>query len=235
MKTIKGIVFDSDGTLLDTRELVLAGYERTLIVNGFEELASRELVRKHLGKPVFETYEKILGKHGHEKLIHELTQQHEEIQDTLVDSVKAYVDLPELISFLQKFELFVCLNTSGTTRQVWRNFRAVGHKPSDLFDLVVTADNNLARKPNPEAIHYIGDVLDVRPDELIVVGDHTYDIKMGRAANVYNTIGLTHGFGTRAELDKAQADKVFDSLTEVKSYLKNMLLAQMVEQTTAAK
>ncbi len=230
MKSIKAVVFDSDGTLLDTRELVLGGYEQTLRNNGFENLADRELVRKHLGKPVLETYEQILGKQGHENLVHELTQQHEDTQDTLTGSIKAYTDLPQLIKFLKKFELFVCLNTSGTTRQVWRNFRAVGHKPSDMFDLVVTADNNLAHKPSPAAIEYIAEVLDIAPSEIVVVGDHKYDIKAGIYAGAYLTIGLTHGFGTRQELDKAGANEVFDSLTEVKEFFEASSLKEQTKQ-----
>jgi phosphoglycolate phosphatase len=67
-------------------------------------------------------------------------------------------------------------------------------------------------KPHPEGLDRLLERLSVKPDQTIMVGDAAPDIQAGRAAGAAATIGVTHGFGTRTELQSASADYLLDSL-----------------------
>jgi phosphoglycolate phosphatase len=57
---------------------------------------------------------------------------------------------------------------------------------------------------------------------LVMVGDLPVDIVTGKAASVGYTIGITHGFGSRAQLKAAGADYVIDSLGEIEGAIEQI-------------
>ena len=97
--SIKAIVFDSDGTLLDTRELILQGYKTVLKNHSLEHLASDHYIRQRLGKPVPETYEQIIAGHDVHVSVHELATEHDAIQNSLVHIIKPYPHTKSMLEF----------------------------------------------------------------------------------------------------------------------------------------
>ncbi len=214
--TIKAIVFDSDGTLLDTRELILQGYKTVLKNHQLEHLASDHYIRQRLGKPVPETYEQIIAGHQVAVSIEELTHEHDVIQDSLVKLIKPYPHTNTMLERWKQEGVKLCLFTSGTHRMIQRNFAAAGiNDVDDLFDAIVTADDAIARKPEPDAILQLLARVGVTPEDAIVIGDHAYDIIAGKRANVGLNIGVLHGFGTQHELLTAGADFLCDNLNSL--------------------
>jgi phosphoglycolate phosphatase len=79
---------------------------------------------------------------------------------------------------------------------------------------VVTAEDVTAHKPDPEGLLVNLDRLGIKAEESIVLGDHPVDIEAAKAAGI-NAIGITHGFGTSAELRLAGAINTASRLSEV--------------------
>lgn len=75
----------------------------------------------------------------------------------------------------------------------------------------VTCEDVTATKPDPEGILKLMDKLGVSSSETIVLGDHAVDMQAAHAAGVHS-IGISHGFGTPAELKGAGAIKIVDDL-----------------------
>lgn len=212
-KQIKAIVFDSDGTLLDTRQLILRGYKTVLERHDLEHLATDHYIRQRLGKPVPETYEQIVAGHDIPLSIDELAAEHDSVQNELTHLIEPYPHTEQLLRAWKAMGIKLCLFTSGKRMMVDRNFRAAGISDvDDLFDAMVTADEQLARKPEPDAIVELLHRVSVAPEDAVVVGDHAYDIIAAKRARVGLKVGLLHGFGTSHELLTAGADFLADNL-----------------------
>jgi len=86
---------------------------------------------------------------------------------------------------------------------------------------IVTCDDTAATKPDPEGIEKTLKMLGIKPTEAIMVGDLEADIKAGKEARVL-TVGISHGFSTVEELQKANADKVVHSLAELREFVESL-------------
>lgn len=211
--TIKAIVFDSDGTLVDTRELIYRGYQTVLERHGLGHLGTEQYIRQRLGKPIYETYEQILAGHHIKLSIDELVQEHDEVQNKMTELIKPYAHTKEILQDWHSRGIKLCLFTSGSMMMIRRNFTAAGiPNVEELFDAIITADEELPRKPEPDAITELLRRVDVSPANAVVVGDHAYDMLAGGRARVGLKIGVLHGVGTRHELLNGGADFLTNNL-----------------------
>ena len=79
---------------------------------------------------------------------------------------------------------------------------------------VVTCEDVTKTKPDPEGILRLMDSLEVTKQEVLVLGDHPVDMQAALAAGV-QSIGISHGFGTPAELKEAGALRIIDDLASL--------------------
>ncbi len=211
--TIRAIVFDSDGTLLDTRQLILQGYKTVLKHHNLEHLATDHYIRQRLGKPVPQTYEQIIAGHDVSVTVEQLAEEHDEVQNALVKLIEPYPHTEQILRTWRTNGVKLCLFTSGKHMMIERNFAAAKMPDvSGMFDAIITADDGLAHKPAPDAILELLRRVNVSPADAIVVGDHAFDMIAGARAKVGLKIGVLHGFGTSHELLTAGADFLANDL-----------------------
>ncbi len=214
--TIKAIVFDSDGTLLDTRQLIFEGYKSVLRKHGLTHLATDQYIRQRLGKPTAETFEQIIAGHDTKLSPKELAKELDDEQGANLHFIKAYPHTLELLERWKNQGVKLCLFTSGYGYMIDRNFAAAGiPHVRELFDAIATADDNIAHKPEPDAILELLRQVGVVPENAIVVGDHAYDIIAGNRARLGLKIGILHGIGTQHELLTAGADFLCNNLNSL--------------------
>lgn len=215
-ETIKAIIFDSDGTLLDTREFIFQGYKSVLIECNLSHLATDQYIRQRLGKPTKETFEQIIAGHNTNLSAEELARTLDETQSQLLHNIKAYPHTRELLERWKGEGVKLCLFTSGYGYMIDRNFAAAGIPDvRELFDAIITADDNIAHKPEPDAIQELLRRVGVEPKNAVVIGDHAYDIIAGKRARLGLKIGILHGIGTQHELLNAGADFLCDNLNSL--------------------
>ncbi len=220
-KEVKAIIFDSDGTLLDTRQLILQGYKTVLERHGLNHLATDQYISDHIGKPVPETYQQILAGHNIDIPIEQLAAEHDVAQDQLVHLIKPYPKSAELLRSWKRMGIKLCLFTSGKQTMIERNFTAAGMPDiNDIFDAIISADDNIAHKPEPDAIEELMRQIDVKPENAVVVGDHAYDMIAATRAHAGLCIGVLHGFGTSHELLNAGADFLADNLSSLNDLMR---------------
>lgn len=215
-ETIRAIILDSDGTTIDTRQLIFEGYKRVLTNHNLHHLATDQYIRQRLGKPTAETFEQILA--GHHTGLDNITlaQELDSVQDELLHYIKPYAHTRELLERWKGKGVKLCLFTSGYGYMIDRNFSAAGIPDvRELFDVIITADDGIAHKPEPDAIYELLRRVDVQPHNAVIVGDHPYDILAGKRANVGLKIGVLHGVGTQHELLNAGADFLCDNLNSL--------------------
>jgi len=115
--------------------------------------------------------------------------------------------VPEVLAFLRDRRIPVAILTRNTRESV----DIVLAKHRLRFDVVVTADDEIAPKPSPEPVRHIARALGCDPREMLVVGDFRFDVECGRAAGA-RTVFLRN---PSSASDDAQADVVIDDLREL--------------------
>jgi len=85
---------------------------------------------------------------------------------------------------------------------------------------VITCEDVARTKPDPQGILNLIDQLGVKADEVIVLGDHPYDMAAAIAAGTH-AIGVSHGFSTPADLSEAGAVKIVDNLATLPRLIKS--------------
>lgn len=173
----------------------------------------------------------------------EIDQRLAPVQDRIAPLyVHPFHGLNELFSWLGTSNTSLGIFTSGNRRMILRNFGVslptLGY--NDLFRAdeipvsirlesfiartkaiygiprlaAVSCEDTSAAKPDPEGILRLMNLLQVSSDEVIVLGDHPIDMISAINAGIH-AIGITHGFGTPAELKSAGAIYTIDNLGSI--------------------
>ncbi len=219
MRAIDAVIFDADGTLVATKELIHHGYHTTLVDHGFMSEASQFEVTR-ISKPVRDTYFDILTGGGHDpEAADALTAYHEEVQNDSTDLIGIYAGLEGLLGALATAGVKKGIFTSGTKWHLERNFLTAGIRVGDEIDAFVTAEDEIPRKPAPDGIELALKKLGgIKAGRSVMVGDHAADMQAAVAAGAL-PIGITHGFGTADELVGAGAEQTVASLAELQAVL----------------
>jgi phosphoglycolate phosphatase-like HAD superfamily hydrolase len=88
------------------------------------------------------------------------------------------------------------------------------HSLAHLFELVVTRESTHRLKPHPEPIRFAAKKLGVSPRRCALVGDTATDVRSARAAGAW-AVAILSGFGERDELERAGAHLVLESVTQM--------------------
>jgi phosphoglycolate phosphatase len=87
------------------------------------------------------------------------------------------------------------------------------------FDFLCGYDSGHGVKPEPGMVLAFCQAMSLQPEEVIVVGDNSHDIEMGRNARAGLCVGVLTGASTRAELEQI-ADVVLNNITELPDLVK---------------
>ncbi len=202
------VIFDVDGTLLDTSEFIYQAYEHTLKEHGVP-LQNRAVVGSIIGRKLEDCYAFLAP----DTATDVLSATHRAFQDKNTTLVRPFEYCDEMLEALKKAgkKLAICTSRS---RNIEESLAAGGIDPA-LFDYIVSAGMVQKAKPDPEGIMLAMQKLEVNPEYAVFVGDADVDMLAGRAAGVAITVGVTHGFGTRQALEAAEADHIIDAFEQL--------------------
>lgn len=213
LNQIKAIIFDIDGTLLDTREFILQSFEHALSAKNYP-IPNRAIMRQAIGLPLDECY-RIFTKQNE---TNDLCDLHREFQKNNYHLVTLYPHTKEVLIFLR--EELNLKTAVWSTRKLTLKESLERMEIIDLFDCIYSGDNVGKLKPHPEGMLSIMNELNLQPDQCAYIGDTVVDMQAGKNAQAKLTVGITHGFGTAEELEKAGADLIVHSLNDFTNYLK---------------
>jgi phosphoglycolate phosphatase len=209
---IKLILFDLDGTLVDTKQDITTALNYALKQYGIQELTVQDTV-KMVGEGITRLIEKVLGdeKLGmRDEIIRRFIEYYSE---HLADYSREYPYVRETLEQLSLYKKAVISNKRESLSEELLN-------KLDLlkyFNLIVGSDTTSERKPSPVPVQYVLEKLDIKQAESLLVGDSNYDIEAGKKAGI-RTVAVTYGYRERKYLQ--DADYMIDNLKDLADLIK---------------
>jgi pyrophosphatase PpaX len=200
MPSIRTILFDLDGTLIDSIRLILDSYHHTLSQHQLPARSDEDWL-KGIGTPLHvqlaewrETPERL------EAMIATYREYNLKHHDSMVT---VYPGVLDAIREIKTAGIATGLVTSKNRQGARRGLQLVGLEA--LMDVLVCADEVTNPKPHPEPVEKAVALLGADPTSTVYVGDSLHDMRSGRAAGVKTAAALWGPFG-RAHLEAAEPD-----------------------------
>ncbi|MGM0843848.1 MAG: pyrophosphatase PpaX [Bacillota bacterium] len=206
-KKITTVLFDLDGTLINTNELIISSFLHTMNTY-FPNQYKREDVLQFMGPPLEESFLKVNP-------------------DAAADMVKTYrtYNLEKHDSLVTEFE--GVFETVQTLSQNGYKLAIVSTKVRDVvikglkltnldrfFDVIVTLDEVEKAKPDPEPVLKALEALDSTPEESIMVGDNHHDVLAGKNAGTLSA-GVAWSAKGREYLDQYEPDVMLETMADL--------------------
>ena len=206
MKKVKLIILDFDGTLADTRELIVKTMQQTLEALGLESRTDEQCASM-IGLPLKQAFTDLLP--ISDEMGGQCVETYRRIfnENNAVYKIPTFPNVLETLHQLHKQGYTLTIASSRSNRSL-REFVNDMHL-NDVIPYVLGAEDVTRAKPHPDPVLQTLENFHCTPDEAMVIGDTWYDIEMGKRAGV-KTCGVTYGNGTREELIKAGADYLLD-------------------------
>lgn len=205
---IKLIIFDLDGTLVDSSVDIANAMNYAIAPYGLDEI-SVERAKQMVGEGVTRLIEKMVAEERAEIRPAVLERFIQYYSDHLADFTLPYPGVVEALEGLQNYKKVVLSNKrEGHSKRLLDMLGL-----SRFFDAVLGSDSVEERKPSPKPVFQILRMFSVAPEEAVIVGDSGFDIEAGRTAGV-KTVAVTYGF--RAVEFLREADVLIDDMRELK-------------------
>lgn len=190
---IRTILFDLDGTLIDTNELIFASFEHTF--KHYNLTYTREEIGEFNGPPLLDTFLKIDPERA-EAMIATYREHNLAVHDKYV---KAFPGVIETLELLRNQNIKLGVVTTKMTQSVVMGLTLTGL--DQYFETVITYDDVTHPKPHPEPVMKAMKELDADASSTLMVGDNYHDIESGKNAGV-KTAGVAWAFKGKERLLK---------------------------------
>ncbi len=206
------IIFDLDGTLLDTLDGITESVNSVLISHRFP-LHSNESYKLFLGNGLYNLISKSVPENTAKSVIQDCSEAFKEIySNNWKKNCCPYKGISTMLANLsdQGIKLAVLSNKphAFTCLFVDEFF------PKDMFRVVFGQRDGVEKKPHPTGALDIARILQSRPENTLFVGDSDVDIQTGRAAGM-GTVGVSWGYRSVEELIENRAEIIVNSPSEI--------------------
>ena len=211
---LKSVIFDLDGTLLDTTDEIHYIFNKVLTVNNLP-LQSKEYYKDNIGNGIDHLLTKILPKDfvGDYKLI--LSQAKGLYSKYLNKKAKPFDGIYDILDLLgeKNIRIGIVTNKIHTLAE-----RCVGLFFNKYNIVIIGAEYLYPKKPAPDSALFIANKFNYEPVNILFIGDSQIDICTAKNAGMCS-VGVLWGNGTEAELQNAGADITFSEPLALKTFL----------------
>jgi len=216
LRALQAVLFDLDGTLIDTIELIRVSFRHaTKVVLGHE--VPDELTMANVGQPLLTQFRDIAP--GHED---ELLRVYREFNMAHHDELaKEYPGTLETLRALRDRAIPMGVVTSKGTIGATRGIELFGLGP--YLDVVVTADDVEIHKPDPHPLRVAAGLMGVELEYCMYVGDSPHDMQAAVSGGAIAVAALWGAF-SREEVVVPGTSYVLESITELPDLLDGHVL-----------
>jgi len=207
----KAVIFDMDGTILNTLEDLKNATNYSLRQFGMPE-RSLEEVRMFVGNGIRKLVERAVPAGTSEEKIAQVFDvflEYYEIHSA--DNTSPYPGILELVEKLKKSGIKTAVSTNKAdvpAQELGREYF------NGIFDLIVGQQDGLKVKPAPDSVNKILSILDIQKKDAIYIGDSDVDVQTAKNSDL-DFIGVSWGFRGREFLEKNGAKNIVDNANEI--------------------
>ncbi len=213
MNTIKAVLLDMDGTIVDAFPPIIRALNQTFVEYGLPQMTDRE-VKRHTGRGDCSMIS-LFGDKREQAGIRFL-----EIHDEdYLQKIRPLPGAETLFQWLSENSIPCAIVTSKSQIRAEAQLQVLGW--SDYVGVVIGKTKDRPEKPDPTPVLLACEALGVAAVDAVMIGDGVADMKAGLRAGC-TPIGLCDGFSAD-ELSEVGAAYCFDSLTQVQTWLQQNL------------
>jgi HAD superfamily hydrolase (TIGR01549 family) len=213
MKRFSCVIFDLDGTLTRTNELIYATFNH-VAEKYVQKVFTPDEITGMFGPPEEVAVEKLVGKDRTEPAMQDYYAFYETHHPRLAE---AYDGIREVLEFLKGNGVILAIFTGKGRRSALITLEAIGM--TEYFDCIVTGDDVANYKPSPDGIRRVLRQFRLQPDEVLMVGDSVGDVRAAKEAGVAMAAVLWDSYGKDRVLE-TDASHFFHSVGEFSHWLK---------------
>lgn len=206
-KPIKALLFDFDGTLLDTNELIIQTFQ-TVLDRHYPGKYLREHIIPFLGPTLLESFGTVDPLKA-DQLVTEYREWNLEHHDDLVTEFEGVADT---LHKLHALGIKMAIVSTKRHEMILRGLRLL--QVEDVFETIIGVDDVQKPKPDPEPLLLALERLGVAADEAIMIGDNYHDIEGGKNAGV-RTAGVAWSLKGEAFLRTYHPDYMLQHISDL--------------------
>ena len=211
-KPFDGFIFDIDGTLTSTNQLIFDSFNHIAKKYLGRTFSDDEIIAM-FGPPEDEIIKKLCG-----DKYEEARNEYFSFYDKNHWKAELYLGINDILKYLknQNYPLGIFTGKGRQASLITLKKLGVVH----YFDLIVTGDDVKNYKPSPEGILNFVNTFKLKPERVLMIGDSVSDIKAANDAGVKIASVLWDSYGIE-KVKKLQSDYEFYSVEELKEFLTN--------------
>jgi pyrophosphatase PpaX len=208
----KAFLFDMDGTLVDTFDLIYEAFNIALADYGKEGMTKRDFDKKLFGKPVDSTITRLLGITSEEE--HQaILKSFEKHWFAQLKKVKVFKNVPQTLGGLKDKGYKLGVVSTSPRDVIKSTLKQVGIK--QYFDVFIGAEDAEKKKPHHEPVTNALRLLKTKAEETVFIGDTMYDVMAGQAAGCHTVFLLNKYNGDF--LKEVKPDQVIEDIAELEN------------------
>lgn len=208
----KGIIFDLDGTLIDSIEDISDSMNKTLEEFDMERFTYEEYKEK-IGKGFRNLVINSIEDKNNEELINKMTERFQYNYDkNYINKSKPYVGIDNLLLKLKEKNINIAIFSNKKEEYTKKVAEKLLNNINFISILGEVKDRPI--KPDPTGINIILEKMKLNKSEVIYVGDTNVDMITGKNSGL-KTIGVEWGFRNRKELIESGADIIVSKPEEI--------------------
>ena len=211
---MKTLLFDLDGTLIDSQEGITKSVRYALQSIGIQERDDAKLLR-FIGPLLLYSFRKEYG--VDERMAEQLAAKYRERYNVKgAYECKLYPNVKEVLQRLHQEGYLIGLASSKP--EIFCRKILEYHGLNSYFEYITGSDIEGKRKDKADVIRVAMERFGANLANTVLIGDTRFDVQGAKKVGI-KCYGVTYGFGTREELEENGAEVILDSLTELEVYL----------------
>jgi len=176
---VRAVIFDFDGTIVDSYEAHLESFRRAVSKFGLT-VEDKEIYRR-FGKPAKQMLVEVLPEKEHVHIAEMVKEKRVQFIETSRE-LKVLEGVEEILKHLKLRNIRLGLATSADKLSVMRVLTRFGLEA--YFDVVLSAEDVQEAKPNPKIFIEAAERLNVLPRECLAIGDSIFDVMAAKEAGI---------------------------------------------------
>ena len=219
---LSAVLFDLDGTLLDTAADIALALNRTLLEQGWRVLTEVE-VRQMIGRGASILIERAAASQGHSldagaegEMLERFFHHYGDLEESNEDCAQPYPGAAETLQAMHEAGVRTAVVTNKQHRFAVSLLKRRGL--GAWIDVVVGGDTCAHRKPDPQPLLFACQSLQAPPSRCLMVGDSVNDVQAARAAAI-PVVCVSYGYNEGRPAHTLGCDALLDSLAQLPGLL----------------